>query len=83
MTQPGFFTLKMLTHLGSLSNMTRVQVDPVLPYIIKRPRNFGSSRDYFRPKFSCRLDGGFDGCVICFEVLLVCAAGWDLAPIAS
>ncbi|KAK4004361.1 hypothetical protein OUZ56_006098 [Daphnia magna] len=32
MTQPVFFTLKMLTHLGSLSNMTRVQVDPVLPY---------------------------------------------------
>ncbi|KAK4030542.1 hypothetical protein OUZ56_023785 [Daphnia magna] len=32
MTQPVFFTLKMLTHLGSLSNMTHVQVDPVLPY---------------------------------------------------
>ncbi|KAK4028273.1 hypothetical protein OUZ56_017553 [Daphnia magna] len=32
MTQPVFFTLIMLTHLGSLSNMTRVKVDPVLPY---------------------------------------------------
>ncbi|KAK4028452.1 hypothetical protein OUZ56_017738 [Daphnia magna] len=39
MTQPGFFTLKMLTHLGSLSNMTRVQVDPVLPYPSHQGKN--------------------------------------------